>query len=35
MIDAVAQRLNTIIIKSTEGDIEGTYAALVNATTWE
>lgn len=31
MMDAVAQRPTTIVIKSTEGDIEGTYTALSNA----
>lgn len=30
MIEAVAQRPNTIVIKSTEGDIDGAYAALIN-----
>lgn len=31
MVSAVSQRPNTIIIKSIEGDIEGTYKALINA----
>lgn len=31
MIETVAQRPRTIVIKSSEGDIDGAYTALVNA----
>jgi len=31
MIKAVAQRSNTTVIRSTEGDIDGTYTALIKA----
>lgn len=31
MIDAVAQRPNTFVIKSTEGDVDGTYTSLINS----